>query len=174
MTPIDPTPYVAVYVIVVFLGPWLVFAWLLWREWSFVRSHGIVVTAQNWQTEWPRLKRFRAEDPRARYLHGLVTKWLRVTLVMWVVGFVILGSVLFLLARAGILLGPHSTRDGSRTWSNSTLERTAGSHTLAAAAQRERSAAGGCRWNLMNEQSARYTRPGSMPSTPAIWSACSL
>jgi len=106
MTPIDPTPYVAVYVIVVFLGPWLVFAWLLWREWSFVRSHGIVVTAQNWQTEWPRLKRFRAEDPRARYLHGLVTKWLRVTLVMWVVGFVILGSVLFLLARAGILLGP--------------------------------------------------------------------
>src|SRR4030095_262184 len=37
-----------------------------------------------------------------------------------------------------------------------------------------RSAAGGCRWDLMNEQSAKYTRPGSMPSTPAIWSACSL
>lgn len=105
----------AVYVIVVFLGPWLVFAWLLWREWSFVRSHGIVVTAQNWQTEWPRLKRFRAEDPQARYLHGLVTKWLRVTLVMWAVGFVILGSVLFLLDRAGMLLGPsqHARRGRS-------------------------------------------------------------
>src|SRR5262245_50730003 len=32
---------------------------------------------------------------------------------------------------------------------------------------------GGCRWDLMNEQSARCSQPGSMPSTPAILSACS-
>src|SRR5262249_48180460 len=32
---------------------------------------------------------------------------------------------------------------------------------------------GGGRWRKMNEKSARCIQPGSMPSTPAIWSACS-
>src|SRR5262249_35890122 len=122
--------------LIVFL--WIVFAALLWREWSFARSRGIVVTAQNWRTEWPRLKRFRTEDPEARRLYGLLTKWLRITLVMWVVGFVVLGSALFVFDRAGILVGPHSRRGGSEAWSNFTVEQTAGSHSLAAAAHRER------------------------------------
>src|SRR5262249_47681011 len=35
------------------------------------------------------------------------------------------------------------------------------------------SASGGCRWDRMNEQSARRTRPGSLPSTRGIVPACS-
>src|SRR5215813_5719678 len=122
MKPIDPTPYAAVYALIVFL--WIVFAALLWREWSFARSRGIVVTAQNWRTEWPRLKRLRTEDPEARRLYGLLTKALRIMWVIWVVGFVVLGGALFLLDRAGVLVGPHSRRAGSQEWSNFTVEQT--------------------------------------------------
>jgi len=80
----------------------------------------------------PRLKRFRTEDSEARRLYGLLTKWLRITLAMWAIGFVVLGGALFLLDRAGMLLGPHSRRDSSGAWSNFTVEQAAGSHSLAA------------------------------------------
>jgi len=56
---------------------------------------------------------------------------------MWVGGFVVLGGALFLLAKAGVLVGPHSRRGGSGG-SNFTVEQTAGSHSLATAAHRER------------------------------------
>ena len=126
MAPIDPTPYAAVYATIVFLCPWTVFAYMLWREWRFEGSRGFAVTVQNWRTEWPRLKRFRSEDPDARRLYGLARKWLRITIIMWIVGFVVLGSVLFFLDRAGFFFGPHSRRNGSRTWSKYTVEQTAG------------------------------------------------
>jgi hypothetical protein len=138
MAPIDPTPYAAVYAVIVFVCPWLVFAYLLWREWSFAKSRGIVVTAENWRTEWSRLKRLRAEDPEAGRLYGLLTKSLRIMWVIWIVGFVVLSGALFLLDRAGILVGPHSRPVGSQEWSNFTVEQTAGSHSLAAAAHRQR------------------------------------
>jgi hypothetical protein len=138
MAPLDPTPYAAAYAIIVFLCPWMVFAYLLWREWSFARSRGIVVTAQNWRTEWPRLKQLRTEDPEARRLYRLVTRSLRLVWLIWIVGFIVLGGALFLLDRAGILAGPNSRRGGSEAWSNFTVEQTDGSHSLAAAAHRER------------------------------------
>ena len=62
MRPFDPTPYAAIYVIIVFLCPWMVFAYLLWREWSFARSRGIIVTAQNWRTEWLLIVSVRRND----------------------------------------------------------------------------------------------------------------
>jgi hypothetical protein len=112
MTPIDPFPYAAIYVVVVFIGPWMTFAWLLWRELRFARSHGIALTAQNWRTEWPRLKRFRREDPQARRLYELVRKWLRITLLTWIIGFIVAGGTLFILERAGVLVGPYSGSHG--------------------------------------------------------------
>jgi len=88
------------------------FAWLLWRELRFARSHGIALTAQTWRTEWPRLKRFRREDPQARRLYELVSKWLRITLLTWIIGFIVLGGALFILERAGMLVGPYSRSHG--------------------------------------------------------------
>ena len=41
MKPIDPSPYVAVYGVLVFLVPWLIYGSFIVRSWLYARSRGI-------------------------------------------------------------------------------------------------------------------------------------
>jgi len=100
MRPIDVTPYVALYGVVVFLVPWLVFASYIVRGLVYARGKGISLFS--W-TGGAQIRALRNGDSYAAFLHRRSLRWLLITLGMWVVGFAVMGTTLFLLHRRGIV-----------------------------------------------------------------------
>ena len=79
VTPIDPTPYVAVYVITVFIVPWLIYG-------SFV------VRAGRHQM-----------DSRGEFFRQRALRWRVIVHVMWLVGFTVMALTLYFLHTRGII-----------------------------------------------------------------------
>jgi len=97
MSEIDSTSYFFAYVIVFFLCPWCIYAFYLIRELHFlVKNNKNSFLKQKFTVAWQELKQFRKENPRAKYLYGKAKKWMVITLLLWITGFLILvGIVLF-------------------------------------------------------------------------------
>jgi len=100
MTPIDPTPYVAAYGVVVFLVPWLVYGSFIVRSLMYARSCGISLLS--W-TASAQIRALRQTDSRAAFLHQRSLRWFVITLVTWLVGFAAMCLTLYLLYRRGIV-----------------------------------------------------------------------
>jgi hypothetical protein len=100
MIPTDPTLYVAVYGLLVFLLPWSIFGSYVMRSLMYARNHDIGVFS--WIAS-QKMRRLRQRDNYAAFLHQEVRRWLFITLVMWIVGSAVLAAALYLLHQQGIV-----------------------------------------------------------------------
>jgi hypothetical protein len=100
MKPIDPSPYVAAYAVLVFLAPWLVCMSFNIRKLLYARSTGI--SLWSWGAS-EQIRTLRQTDPYAAHLHQRLVMWMKATLVMWLVGFAVLGLAFYLLHSRGIV-----------------------------------------------------------------------
>ena len=100
MTPVDPSPYIAVYGVVVFLAPWLIYGSFIMRGLLYARSRGIPLGSFGASA---RIRALRQTDAHAAYLRQRSWRWLLITVVMWFVGFAVLGLMLYLLHKRGVV-----------------------------------------------------------------------
>jgi hypothetical protein len=100
MKPIDPTPFVAVYVVIVFVIPWLVYASYILRKLHYAQRSGIHLLSFNASAQ---IRALRQIDPYAAELHRRTFKWLVIVLSIWIVGFAVLVLTLYLLHKDGIV-----------------------------------------------------------------------
>src|SRR5215813_1365185 len=100
MKPIDTSPYVAAYGVFVFLAPWLVCMSFNLRKLLYARRTGI--SLWSWGAS-EQIRNLRQTDAYAEYLHRRLVMWMKVTLVMWLVGFAVLGLTLYLLHNRGVV-----------------------------------------------------------------------
>ena len=100
MTLIDPTPYVAIYGLLVFLLPWLIYGSYIIRGLAYARSKGICLFSIAGGAQ---IRALRQIDSHAALLHRRSLRWLVITLVMWVSGFVIMCLTLYSLHRRGVV-----------------------------------------------------------------------
>jgi hypothetical protein len=100
MKPIDPSPYVAAYGVLVFLTPWLVCMSFNVRKLLYARRTGISLWSWG-ATE--RIRTLRQIDPYAAYLHQRLVMWMKITFVIWLVGFAALGLTIYLLHKRGVV-----------------------------------------------------------------------
>jgi hypothetical protein len=102
--PIDPTPYVFVYLFFVFLIPWSIFAfWAIKHMIYLLRSYpefAAFMTPKNLKE----IKHIRKHDPQLMGLYRKTMRWLFTTLTCWILGFAVLGVTLFLLDRNNLLI----------------------------------------------------------------------
>ena len=100
MKPIDPSRYVAAYGMLVFLAPWLVCMSFNVRKLLYARRTGISLWSRGASEQ---IRALRRTDPYAAHLHQCLVMWMKVTLVMWLVGFAVLGLALYLLHSRGVV-----------------------------------------------------------------------
>ncbi len=100
MAPIDPSPYLVIYGVLVFLAPWLIYGSYIVRGLMYARSKGIFLFS--W-TGGAQIRALRQTDSHAAFLHQRSLRWFIITLVMWLVGFAVMGLTLYLLHRRGIV-----------------------------------------------------------------------
>jgi hypothetical protein len=98
MKPINPSPYFVIYGVLMFLLPWLIFASFIVRGLLYARSRGISLFST---TASAQIRELRRTDSRAAFLHQRTFRWLIITLVMWLIGFAVMGLTLYLLYRQG-------------------------------------------------------------------------
>ena len=72
MKPIDPTPYVGVYVVVVFVVPWLIGCGFTARSVFYARRRGISLFSISGGFE---ARELRQIDRHAAFLHRRALKW---------------------------------------------------------------------------------------------------
>jgi hypothetical protein len=100
MTPIDPSRYVAVYCVVIFLVPWLIYASFIVRALLYSRRNGISLFS--W-TASSQMRMLRQTDRYAAFLYRQTRRWFIIMMTMWFVGFAVMGLTLYLLHRRGIV-----------------------------------------------------------------------
>ena len=100
MLPVNPEPYVAAYVVLVFLVPWLIYCSFIVRKLLYARKSGISLISSDASV---RIRALRQSDSYASYLHQRCLRWFVITLSMWVLGFGVLGLTLYLLYLRGIV-----------------------------------------------------------------------
>jgi hypothetical protein len=100
MKPIDPSPYLVVYGVLVFLAPWLIYGSFIVRALLYARSRGISLWSSTARREMQELRR---TDSHAALLHQRSFRWFFITLAMWFGGFAIMCLTLFLLHKRGIV-----------------------------------------------------------------------
>src|SRR5713101_2517377 len=91
---------VAVYVVLVFLVPWLIYGSFIVRGLMYARSRGISLFSS---TASAQIRALRQTDSRAAFLHRRSLRWLVVTLATWLAGFAVMCLTLYLLHRRGIV-----------------------------------------------------------------------
>lgn len=90
----------AVYVVLVFLAPWLIYGSFIVRGLMYARSRGISLFSS---TASEQIRALRQSDSRAAFLHRRSLRWLVITVCMWLVGFSAMCLTLYLLHRRGIV-----------------------------------------------------------------------
>ena len=53
---------------------------------------------------WKEVKAFRKENTKSKYLYGKVKRWFVITILSWVLGFIVLGITLFTLEQNNLLI----------------------------------------------------------------------
>ena len=105
MFPIDPTPYVMLYIFVVFCCPWFIFSVSLTHELLYLRKN----TSLGWSLlNTPSVMRaasmYRKNDPVAERLHNRVIRSLIFVATCWVVGLMILFLTLYFMETNNLLI----------------------------------------------------------------------
>ncbi len=100
MTSLDPTPFVAVYVALVFVLPWVVGGVFVAKALMYARSRGISLFSI---TAPAQIRALRQIDAHADFLHRRSRRWLVITLAAWVAGFGVMCLMLYLLHQKGIV-----------------------------------------------------------------------
>ena len=100
MKPIDPSPYVAAYGVLVFLAPWLVCMSFNIRKLLYAWRTGISIWSRGASQQ---IRTLRQTDPYAAHLHQRLVMWMKITMLMWLVGFAVLGLALYLLHSRGVV-----------------------------------------------------------------------
>lgn len=101
--PIDPTPFVIPYAIVVFLCPWIVYGSFILRELALISKSGIYKQHLGLK-RYAVIREFRKNNPQANYLHRKAIRWGITTGIMWITGFIILGTTLYLMEENDLLI----------------------------------------------------------------------
>ncbi len=105
MFPINPTPYIFAYFVIVFLCPWFRFAVCFFSDLRYLRkSNELKLDEFNFIKRRKRIKKFRKENEQARKSYSKVKKWFVITLISWILGFVVLGVVLLILEQNDLLI----------------------------------------------------------------------
>ena len=100
MKPIDPSPYVAAYGVLVFLVPWLIYASFIVRSLLYARRRGVSLFSHTASAE---MRALVLSDRHAAFLKRRAWRWFFITLTMWFAGFAVLGLTLYLLHRRGLV-----------------------------------------------------------------------
>jgi hypothetical protein len=100
MTPTDPTPFVVIYVALVFVPPWVICGSFVVRSLVYAHRRGISLFSS---TAPGQIRMLRQTDDRAALLDRCSRRWMVITLAAWVAGFVGLCLTLYLLHRSGIV-----------------------------------------------------------------------
>ena len=100
MVPIDPSPYLVIYGVLVFLAPWLIYGSFIVRALVYAHSKGISLFSWSGSSH---MRMLRQTDSYAAFLHQKTRRWFIITLIMWFVGFGVMGLTLYLLHRRGIV-----------------------------------------------------------------------
>ncbi len=103
MFPVNPSPYILVYIILVFFCPWCIYGTYVIREIHFLRKHKVFIPF-NIITTWKEVKKFRNKNAKSKYLYSKVKKWFVITIILWVLGFIVLGITLFTLEQNNLLI----------------------------------------------------------------------
>ena len=101
--PIDPTPFVIPYAIIIFLLPWIICASFMIRNMAFLSKKGLL----NWGLDFEKQKlarEFMKSDPQARSLYKQLKRWMIITIALWVGGFAVLGTTLYLMEENDLLI----------------------------------------------------------------------
>lgn len=102
--PIDPTPYLLVYTLLVFLFPWAVFAFWVGRQWIYLlKTHPEFAVILSFR-QFRELRKLRDHDASFMHMYQMTIRWIKITGVCWVAGFAILAITLFLLDKEGFLI----------------------------------------------------------------------
>jgi hypothetical protein len=107
--PMDPTPFVIPYGIVVFALPWFITAVYALREMRLLYQAGVMEQANKLSPFAFRERRalhlrFLQQNPVAALIHRRAIRWGVATLTAWVVGFALLGATLFWMDRHDLLI----------------------------------------------------------------------
>lgn len=86
--PIDPTPIIIPYAIIVFLFPWLVFVYFCLRRWGIISN------------KFPRFDKTTDSDSIGK----IQIKWMLITFLCWFLGFALMAGTLFLLEENNLLI----------------------------------------------------------------------
>ena len=100
MALIDPSPFLVVYGVLVFLVPWLIFMSLIVRGLLYARKCGIPLLS--W-TASAQIRELRQTDSYAAFLHRRSLRWLMIVVATWLVGFAVMCLTLYLLHQRGIV-----------------------------------------------------------------------
>lgn len=101
MALIDPSPYLVVYGVLVFLVPWLILGSFIVRGLLYARRCGISLLS--W-TASAQIRELRQTDSYASFLHRRSLRWLIIVATTWFVGFAAMGLTLYLLHQRGIIV----------------------------------------------------------------------
>ncbi len=98
MTPINPTQYVLIYAIVIFVLPWGVFITYLIRV-AF-RSHQLGAVSFGYS----QINELAKKDPKLKTLYTKSKRWLIIVFTMWLFGSFLLILTLYLLDNNNLLV----------------------------------------------------------------------
>lgn len=107
--PIDPTPYVILYAIVVFVLPWIITLYYVLRANAYIHNNPQLPGYINYNgiSIIARLKAVRTlckASPVIAHLNSRVIRWATVTIAAWLIGFAMLGGTLWHLNNHDLLI----------------------------------------------------------------------
>ncbi len=101
--PIDPAPFVIPYIVIVFLFPWIICAISMIRNVVYLAQNGLLYWGLN-SEKYKLARQFIRTDPQAHGLYKQLKRWILITAVLWIGGFIILGATLYLMEEHNMLI----------------------------------------------------------------------
>jgi hypothetical protein len=102
--PIDPSPYAAVYAIAVFLCPWCIYGYFVIKEYIHIAGHYQEFLFIFKIKTFKEIKATREKDEKWKTLHANTIKWLKITILSWLLGFIFLASIMYWLESHNLLI----------------------------------------------------------------------
>lgn len=100
MRPIDPTPYVATYVVIVFVVPWLIYGSFVMRCLIYAQRKGIPLFSLAGAAQ---MRALRQTDSHAALIHRRAKRWAFIVLAIWFIGFAVMCLTLYWLHSKGVV-----------------------------------------------------------------------
>jgi hypothetical protein len=101
MSPINPTPYVIIYILSVFVLPWAICGSFVIRGLARARQLGVNLFSGNAKTQILELQK---TDQILSNLSKNTRKWFVIVFISWIMGFSILVFTLYKLESANLLI----------------------------------------------------------------------